>query len=99
MGLFDFLDELLGNKKTTKNKNDNNETDDLDDLYCFEDCCENCGELLEDCSCEDQELSRQDLSWDFNNDEDESQDDKNEGLSFDSFNSFDSDDNDDNDIF
>lgn len=47
MGLLDFL------LKKTKKK---------DHLSDFDEYCENCGELLEDCECDDKWLSKQDIS-------------------------------------
>ena len=53
MGLFDFL----FNKKKKE------------DSLKFDEYCENCGELLEDCECEDKWISKQDISQDFDIDE------------------------------
>lgn len=53
MGLFDFL--------FNKKKKDNS--------LNFDEYCENCGELLEDCECDDKWLSKQDISQDFDIDE------------------------------
>lgn len=47
MGFLDFI---------FKKKNNNN------DLSQFDEYCENCGELLEDCECDDNWLSKQDIS-------------------------------------
>lgn len=49
MGLFDFL--FKRNKKCGNMSN-------------FDEYCENCGELLEDCECDDKWLSKQDISQD-----------------------------------
>ena len=46
MGLFDFL---------FKKKEDSFDSG-------FEEYCENCGELLEDCECDDKLFSKQDIS-------------------------------------
>jgi len=53
MGLFDFL----FNKQ------------EKDDSSNFDEYCENCGELLEYCECEDKLISKQDISQDFDIDE------------------------------
>ena len=49
MGLFG---NLFGKRK------DNCEDDDL----TYEEYCENCGELLEDCECDEQDFSKEDIS-------------------------------------
>ena len=53
MGLFDFLFDNKKKKETSS----------------FDEYCENCGELLEDCECDDSWLSKQDISQDFDIDE------------------------------
>lgn len=53
MGLFDFLFDNKKKKETSS----------------FDEYCENCGELLEDCECDDSWLSKQDISQDFGIDE------------------------------
>lgn len=53
MGFFDFLFK----------KKDAKESDSYDEH------CENCGELLEDCECEDQHISKEDISQPFSLDE------------------------------
>ncbi len=99
MGLFDFLDSILGvnknNKPDTKKKQNN---DDFD----WETHCENCGELLEDCVCDDKELSLADISLIDMIDEDDEEAEKEEiekeeddNLSFDNFDSLDDDDDED----
>ena len=49
-----FLDFIFGNKNAKKKE----------DLSSFDEYCENCGELLEDCECDDKWLSKQDISQD-----------------------------------
>lgn len=53
MGLFDFLFDNKKKKETSS----------------FDEYCENCGELLEDCECDDSWISKQDISQDFDIDE------------------------------
>jgi len=53
MGLFDFL---FYNKKKKETSS-------------YDEYCENCGELLEDCECDDSWISKQDISQDFDIDE------------------------------
>lgn len=53
MGLFDFLFDNKKKKETSS----------------FDEYCENCGELLEDCECDDSWISKQDISQDFGIDE------------------------------
>lgn len=50
MGFWDFL---TGKKPKNKQKQDSS---------YWETHCENCGELLEDCECDDKELSLEDIS-------------------------------------
>lgn len=94
MGFLEFLAMLSGAKagikQSTKKKQ---ETDNLD----WETECENCGELLEDCVCDDKELSLEDISlldmMDEDDEEsDELEDDEENDLSFDNFESLDEDD-------
>ena len=47
-----FFDKLFGKRK------DNEEEADLP----YEEYCENCGELLEDCECDEQDFSKEDIS-------------------------------------
>ena len=35
------------------------------DMSSYDEHCENCGELLEDCECDDQWISKQDTSQEF----------------------------------
>ncbi len=72
---FDFLDELLGFKKN-KSKNNNKNSFDFDSQ------CEYCGELLEDCECDFREVSEDDISESWENEEPENDD------SFDDFDTF-----------
>jgi len=59
MGLFDFLDGLFGVKKpNTKPAKTKKNPDDID----WETECESCGELLEDCECDNKELSLEDIA-------------------------------------
>ena len=77
LAIFDFLDALFGinkNKKASANYADD-----------FETTCESCGELLEDCECDWQDISHQDISQDFPDDEPDFEDDES---SFDDFDSF-----------
>ena len=53
MGLFDFLFDNKKKKETSS----------------FDEYCENCGELLEDCECDDSWISKQDISQGFDIDE------------------------------
>lgn len=57
MGLFSFLYELT---KPSKKKINNN-----DDELNWETHCESCGELLEDCECDWQEQSKQDINQEY----------------------------------
>lgn len=63
MCLIEMLEMLLGENKDKKKRKDdffNKKKDDgFDD---FEECCENCGELLEDCECDDKKTSMEDIS-------------------------------------
>lgn len=91
MGLFDFLDNILGTNKKPDKKQKKEELD-------WETHCENCGELLEDCVCDDKELSLEDICLmdmiDEDDEEDEIQqeDEEDDNLSFDDFESLDDDD-------
>jgi hypothetical protein len=76
--IFNFLDELFGINKNKKSSA--NYSDDFD----FETTCECCGELLEDCECDWQEISRNDISQNLPDDEPDFEDDE----SFDDFDSF-----------
>jgi hypothetical protein len=51
MGIFNFFSELAKNASKDKSKNNN-----------WEEHCESCGELLEDCECDWQKHSREDIS-------------------------------------
>ena len=55
MGILEFLLALSGSKKNT---NKNKEQSGFD----WETHCESCGELLEDCECDDKELSMEDIA-------------------------------------
>ena len=100
MGLLEFLAALSGAKegiKESQKKNKKQYKDDCD----WETHCENCGELLEDCECDDQELSFEDIAIMDMIDEDDEQDDMffqeeedDDNLSFDEFESFDEEDDD-----
>ena len=77
MGFLDFLLGLTSPKKNTDKKNKKG--------FDWENHCESCGELLEDCKCSYNWLSKQDIS------KGSMFDDKNETKSknsFDNFNSF-----------
>lgn len=51
MGIFSFFSELAKNANKDKTKNND-----------WEEHCESCGELLEDCECDWQKHSREDIS-------------------------------------
>ena len=57
MGILDFLLALSGSKKNTKKNKEQSGFD-------WETHCESCGELLEDCECDWQKQSKQDISQD-----------------------------------
>ncbi len=84
--LFNVLDELFG---LNKNKPSNNTFSDDD----FDFHCESCGELLEDCECDFQDLSAEDISeFNLNFDDefeiDDEPDASDDGDDFDDFDSF-----------
>ena len=95
MGFWEFLAALSGAKtgikEGTKKKQ---KKDDFD----WETHCENCGELLEDCECDDKELSMEDIAlMDMLDEEDEMEEDEfeeneDENLSFDDFEALDDED-------
>ena len=83
MGLFDFLFDNKKKKETSS----------------FDEYCENCGELLEDCECDNRELSMEDIAlMDMLDEDDEMEEDdfedeeEDEDLSFDDFEALDEDD-------
>lgn len=94
MGFWDFLAILSGAKagikEGTKKKQ---KKDDFD----WETHCESCGELLEDCECDNQGLSFEDIAlMDMLDEEEEGQqeleDEEDDNLSFDDFEALDDED-------
>ena len=62
MGLLEFFAALSGTNAGIKNNQKKNQKKKQQDDFDWETCCENCGELLEDCECDDQELSFEDIA-------------------------------------
>ena len=103
MGLLEFFAALSGANAGIKNNQKKNQKKKQQDDFDWETCCENCGELLEDCECDDQELSFEDIAMmDIIDEDDEEQEDflssqddeEDDDLSFDDFESFDDEDDD-----
>ena len=95
MGFWEFLAVLSGAKAGIKERTKKKQKkDDFD----WETHCENCGELLEDCECDDKELSMEDIALmdildeEDEMEEDEFEDDEDENLSFDDFEALDDED-------